>query len=143
MIASIAGFANLGDFRTTSFESDRNLLVSLLQHTRAEAMANVCRGNNCNKGRSHGVAIRPNNAPAKYVIFESENEEPNYSNRKPDLDLAFDADVTTMISGDISEVAFQNLSGLVADPGDIILTSPEGKSSTISITSEGQITWTH
>ncbi len=143
MLAGLAGFSHLDNYRASSFRGDRDLLISLLQHARAESIANVCHGETCTEGESHGVAIRPEDNSGKYVVFQTSESLSDYAHRDVNFDLSFEANVNTSISGDIREVTFEKHSSLVLNPGNIILTDTSGQTSIITINSEGQISWTH
>lgn len=134
LVSVVLGFGfffDLDNLRFNSFRGDRDTLVSTLQHTRAEAMANICRGL-CTDGKPHGVKIFPD----KFVIFQGED----YSSRDTDFDIFLEASSSVVHDG-TDEVVFTQLSGK-ADPGEIIFTS-EAHTSTITINSEGQIIWTN
>lgn len=149
IIAVVAGagvFIDFDSFRGYSFHSDRDILISALQHARAEAVSNICRGGDCeNGGKKHGVKILTD----KYVIFQGND----YNSRDVDYDAFLDASPATGRSG-ITEVVFAQLSGnasSISSSGDCA-TLPEPlciilqggtRSSVITINSEGQILWTN
>lgn len=141
--SAFSGFINLDSYRGYSFRSERNTLVSALQHARAQAIANICHGTSCNDGRSQGVAIRPDDNGSSYVIFQSGAISQEYAQRDSDFDVFLESSKNIVTGGSISGVVFTQLSGNVANPGNIILTDNAGHTSTISINSEGQILWTN
>ena len=141
--SAFSGFINLDSYRGYSFRSERDTLVSGLQHARAQAIANVCRGVSCNDGRSQGVAIRPDDSGSSYVIFQSGSTSPEYAQRDSDFDVFLESSKNIVTGGSINEVVFAQLSGNVLNPGSIVLTDNAGNSSTIFINSEGQILWTN
>ena len=149
VIASLGLYYDFDSFRSSSFHADRDSLVSALQHARIQAMSNVCLGGSaCTDGRSHGVRIRPADHPTSYVIFQSGDGNSNYLNRDDDFDSIFEINPTTkngvnMQPDEIDEVLFEQLSGDVTVDGVITLTDDAGHTSIITISSEGQISWTN
>jgi len=146
-IGSLGLYFGFSNFYGHSFNSNRDILISVLQHARAEAIANICRGNSCEDGKPHGVAIRPNDYPNSYVIFQTESViTPTYSGRTSedtDQDVPIDANPNFDYSG-LNEVVFRQLSGEAISPGSIVISDNTGThTSTITINSEGQILWTN
>jgi len=133
IIAGVGMFFDFDNFRAYSFHSERDTLISTLQHARAEAVSSICRGP-CDEGKPHGVKILDN----KFIIFQGTD----YVSADRDYDAIMDAN-PNMLHGGLPEVVFEQLSGDVDTPGDITLTDNySGRKSTISINSEGQILWT-
>lgn len=136
IIAIIGGFSlyfGLDSFRSYSFHSDRDLLVSLLQHARSEAVGNICLGSGCDDGRPHGVAIQTN----QFVLFQGTS----YATRDAAVDAVMAANAGFSYTGD-SEIVFSQLSATTTG-GTITVTEPSGRTSTITIGTEGQIIWTN
>ncbi len=139
LITLIGGFGiyfGFNNFRADSFRSDRDIFVSALQHARSEAVANICHGDSsvCDGGNPFGVKILDD----KFIIFEGATYDPD-----SELNVKLEANKAITHAG-ISEVIFEPLTGDVSSTGNIILTDPTtGKTSTISINSEGQILWTN
>ena len=75
----------------------------------------------------------------KFVIFQGTDYD---TDRDEDYDAEIEAHPATKHSG-IDEIIFEQLSGNANIIGDIILTDSTGKTSVISINSEGQILWTN
>lgn len=154
LIAVIGGFGlffGIDSLRGYSFHSDRDTLVSTLQHARAEAMANICRGKaaDCTDGgKPHGVYIDTTNR--KYVIFQGAT----YVSRDSDQDAPIDANNLTTWKG-VNEVVFAELSGDAAsadsspdcaseaEPICIIVGDQASRTSVITVNSEGQILWSN
>lgn len=131
----------LDSLRSYAFRSDRDLLVSALQYSRATAMGNMCRNNtdsSCVGGRSHGVHL----ADSSITLFQTSSAASDYSSRDASADLVLPLSPATVLSG-VTDVVFAQLSGDVAVPGEMTLTSVGGRSSKITIGSEGQIEWTN
>lgn len=149
IVGGIGLFFGLDTLRGYSFHSDRDVLVSALQHARAEAMANICRGSDCDAGgKPHGVYI--DTANRKYIIFQGAN----YASRDSDQDAPVDANSLTTWKG-VNEVVFAELSGDAssadsspdcaseAEPICIILGDQAARTSAITVNSEGQIVWSN
>ena len=136
IIATFGLFFSFESFRGYSFHSDRDILVSLLQHVRSQAIGNTCRGSGCTDGKSQGIKIQND----KFIMFQG--------NSFDDLSTDHSLDVIVSTNSNVShsgqdEFVFTQLSGDVLDPGDVTLTDLSGKTSTISINSEGQVIWTN
>ncbi|MEK7071436.1 MAG: GspH/FimT family pseudopilin [Patescibacteria group bacterium] len=133
IVASVGMFFDFDSFRAHSFYTDRDALISALQHARSEAISNVCRGS-CTDGLPHGVNILDD----KYIIFQGAD----YSSADHNQDAVLDAN-PNVAHGGMDEIVFRQLSGDAVSPGDITLRDNlGGRKSTISINSEGQIIWT-
>lgn len=139
LITLIGGFGlyfGFNNFRADSFRSERDILASALEHARAQALANICHGYSmvCDSGNPFGVKVLDD----KFIIFEGATYNPD-----SELNVNLEASKAITHAG-MSEVVFEQLTGNVSSPGDIILTdSTTGKTSTISINSEGQILWSN
>ncbi len=140
LVVGIGLFFDFDSFRGHSFNSDRDTLISALQHARAKAVNNICRGDGseCSGGKPHGVYIDDLND--KYVIFQGSN----YSSSSP-FNVILDASPTmTYEVGSLAKIVFEQLSGNVTSVGDIKLKDDaSGRTSVITINSEGQIIWTN
>jgi hypothetical protein len=135
-IAIIGGFTlivSLDSYRSYSFRSDRDLLVTALLHARSLAVGNVCSGAACTEGKPHGVSIQPN----QFVIFQGAT----YATRDVAEDAVIQANPAITHSG-LPEVVFTELSANPNVTGSITLTDPVGNSSVVTIGAEGQIFWT-
>lgn len=135
IVSSFGLVVSMEGFRGNNFHSDRALLVSVLQHARAEALASVCTGASCTDARAHGVYI--DTAANSYVIFEGAS----YATRVAALDRPLEASPALARSG-LGEVVFSPYTGNSPTPGTITL-SGEGRTSDITIGSLGQISWTN
>ena len=137
MFAILAGFGlmvNMENYRGSSFHSDRDLLVSLLQHARAQSISNKCGGSNCNfNGKAHGVAIQGTN----YVLFQGTD----YASRDTSEDAVFAANQSVTHAG-ATEVTFSQLTATTSASATFTLTGG-GKTSDVVVSTEGQITWTN
>lgn len=134
VVGGLALLVSMETFRGSSFRSDRDLLVSALQHARAQAMNNICFGT-CigNDGQPHGVHIQSD----KYVIFQGnayDSSDPN--------NAAFDSTITTTKTPATLDILFSQLSGNSA-PATVTLTDAAGHASAVSVSVEGQISWTN
>jgi prepilin-type N-terminal cleavage/methylation domain-containing protein len=134
IIGGTAVYFGIDSFRGYSFHSDRDLLVTSLQHARSQAIGNNCLGSSCTDGKPHGVLIQPD----KFVVFQGIS----FATADHDVDVIVEANPTITKSG-LSEVVFKQLSGDVSTVGDIVLTDSVGRVSTTTVGSEGQILWTN
>ena len=133
IVGSMSMIMGVDDYRRQLFRSDRDVLITALQHARSQAVSSICLGTGCTGGKPHGVYIGPDS----YVMFQGTS----YATRDMDVDIVIDADGSTL-QGGISEVVFEQLSGDALLNGDIMLTNGE-RTSVITVGSEGQIIWTN
>lgn len=131
IVGGVALFVSMDTYRASSFSSDRNTLVAALQHARAQAMNNMCFGT-CVDGKPHGVHIQSDS----YVIFQGDA----YHADDPQ-NAAFDSRTSIIKHPATLDIVFSQLSGTTT-PTSITLTEG-GRSSVITIGSEGRISWTH
>ena len=115
-----------------SLHTTRQLVVATLQKARSDAMANMCEGDTCTGGLPHGVHI----SKESLVLFQGAMYNPvdAYNTYIP-------LDSPGITFSGLHNVVFAQLNAQVVEPGDVILTSASGGTSTISIGSEGQISW--
>jgi Tfp pilus assembly protein FimT len=135
IIGGFTAFMSVDGYRSFSFRSDRDTLVSLLERARSQSVSNICRGALCDGGAPHGVHV----VSGGYTVFQGES----YALRDTVLDETTPSSYTTTISGTLVDVVFRQLSGDIAVPGDIIISDDSGHTSTISINTEGRISWTN
>ena len=128
LLGGLALFMSMDSYRGSSFRSDRDLLVSLLQHARARAMNNMCIGT-CTDGKPHGVRVEPD----RYVVFQG----PGYSPSDPE-NAVFPANPSISRTG--MNVVFSQLSATTTATSTTL--TGGGRASVISISADGQITWT-
>ena len=141
MFTIVAGFGllvSMETYRGSNFHSDRDLLVSLLQRARAQSINNLCSGSTCADGKPHGVHIDAANYA--YVLFQGSTYIPG-----DPLNSSFDSDRSSsrdILPLGVSDVIFSQLTGTTSSVISITLTGG-ARTSTISISPEGQITWTN
>jgi prepilin-type N-terminal cleavage/methylation domain-containing protein len=132
IIGSFALVVNMDAWRGYNFRGNRDLLISVLQRARSQSVSNICLGSPCPEGQPHGVAI----LPGKYVIFQGDA----YNLSDPLNENIETNNALNYTGSTISEVVFQQLSGDVSAPGDIVI-SDAIRTATISINNEGRISW--
>lgn len=120
-------------YRGSSFRSDRDLLIATLQRARAEAINNVCLGLHCTNGMPHGVTREGDH----YLLFQGTD----IATRDTAVDAVFGASPLTIYQGS-GPVVFSQLSATTTG-STIILSDQTGHTSTITIGTEGQISWTN
>ncbi len=132
----VSGFAllfSMDSFRGSTFQGDRDLLVSLLQRARAQSVSNMCTAVGCTDGKSHGVAV----VGDTYVLFEGGS----YATRTTAADSVFSSSQTVTRSGD-TEVVFSQLAGTTT--AQKVFTLNYGSLvSAITVEPNGRIWWTN
>lgn len=141
LVAILGGLGllfGLDHLRNNSFRSDRDILISALQHARGESITNICNGL-CpdGDGKPHGVYIDEENN--KFVIFQGSTYDPSDENN---VGLDSNKNITHEVN---DVIIFNQLSGDV-DTCTIaceikLKDKTTGKISTVSVNSEGQISW--
>jgi len=145
LIAMVSGFGlivSMENYRGYSFHNERDTLVTLLTKARSQAVSNMCFGASCTNGRPHGLHLEPHH----YTLFQGDS----YATRDTAVDEVLDAryEGVSAVVPSFTDIVFAQLSGkAVANPlgvATITLIDSAGKdTSTISINTEGQISWTN
>ncbi|HWA32368.1 MAG TPA: prepilin-type N-terminal cleavage/methylation domain-containing protein [Candidatus Paceibacterota bacterium] len=143
LIAVIGGFGlffGIDSLRGYSFHSDRDTLVSTLQHARAEAMANICRGTDCaDGGKPQGVYI--DTSARKFIVFQGTTYDPHDDNNAP---VDYSQNTILPDDGSLRTIVFDQLSGNVDAPGYITINDATNvHSSKVEISDQGQILWSN
>lgn len=138
LVGGIGLYFGFDSLRSFSFHSDRDNLISVLQHARSLAISNICKGADCEEGKPYGVSIKPEEYSSSYVIFQGES----YEERDEEYDIAIEMKSSTKYEGD-SEITFEQLSGDTSGTKEITVIDERGNTSLISINKEGQIKWTN
>ena len=128
LLAIIAGFGlvvSLDSYRSYNFRSEQNLIISLLQKARNQSINNI-------NEKPHGLHI--DQAAKTYTLFQGAN----YAHRDTAEDIIFQGNDNYQLAG-LSEIIFTQLSGRVADNGDIILADGAHPAVIININDEGRI----
>ena len=130
-LAMLGGFGllvGMDFYRSYSFRSERNILVSVLRRARALSLVNMNQS-------PHGVRIES----AGYTIFEGTS----FAGSAPALNETISAPPNIVLSSNPAlprDVVFGQLDGSVATPVSIIITDGV-RSSTVSVNNEGRINW--
>jgi Tfp pilus assembly protein FimT len=133
-VGGMTAFFGMDTFRSYLFHSDKEVLVSALQHARAQAAGNICLGSGCTDGKPHGVKIEPD----RFIAFQGHS----YAARDSEVDAVFEANPNIAYGGSVTEVVFSQLSATTSG-GTITLTDTTGRASMITIGKEGQIVWSN
>ena len=124
VIATLGLFISNDFYKTYNFNSERDMLVNILQKARSQSLANI------NESK-HGVYF----ATSSYIIFQGNN----YSSRNSTYDENISASQAISRSG-LNEVVFEQLTAQPNATGTISL-SDGVRSSQIFIENEGRINW--
>jgi prepilin-type N-terminal cleavage/methylation domain-containing protein len=131
IVGTFTLFMSMETFRGSNFRSDRDMLVLALQRARSEAVHNECAGT-CTDGKAHGVHIQSN----AYILFQgaaySSSDQQN---------ISFSANTAVARTPASVDVVFSQLTG--NSSAQTITLSSQGKSSVISISTNGRISWTN
>ena len=132
LIAGLGVFVSMDSYRGNLFRAERNIVVSILQKARSQAIHNVCVGSVCADGQLHGVHFDPN----QYAIFQGAIYNPADINNE-----VIQANSNVHNSG-LANIVFSQLEGTTSG-GTLTLTDNSGHTSAITINNEGQIIWTN
>lgn len=122
IIMGLGLFLSMDFYKSYAFLTERNMIISILQRARSNAMANI-------NEKPHGVYFEPN----RYILFEGENYAVHTSA------VSFESSSAISHSG-LSEVVFEQLSGRAnVSGGDLILRDNIRPDIIISINYEGRI----
>jgi Tfp pilus assembly protein FimT len=137
LIGGLALFASMDTFHGANFRTERDMLVGLMQHARSQAVHNVCTGSGCTNGLPHGVHFDT----GAYTLFQGGAYTAGNS-----TNAVFEANTAFVHAGSLagSDIVFSQLSGTTTcGTCTFTLADSEGHSSTITVSAEGQIIWTH
>jgi len=134
IVGATALLVSMDTYRGTSFRSDRDLLVALLQHARIQSINNICAGSGCKDGKAHGVHI--DQSAHTFTAFQGVT----YASRDISQDQAFNENPTTVATG-ATDIIFTQLTGV--SNAQLITLTANGKTSVITIDTSGRIAWTN
>ena len=127
LLAILAGFGlveSMDSYRRYNFFSQRELLVSLLQRARAQAMQNL-------NEMPHGLHI--DSIAATYILFQGSD----FAHRDLSGDLIFSGNPGQSFAG-LTDVVFSRLSGTTTS-GSIIFKDSIHQQAVINLNDEGLI----
>jgi prepilin-type N-terminal cleavage/methylation domain-containing protein len=131
ILGGLALFVSMDTYRGSNFRTERDLVVGILQHARALAVNNTCMGT-CTNGLPHGVHIEN----SSYTIFQGAYDQNAPTNARFTANTLFSPTATT-------EIIFFQLAGTTTCSAcTVTISDGTGHTSTITVTAEGQITWT-
>lgn len=133
LVGGLALFVSMDTYRGSNFHSDRNTFIASLQRARTQSMNNICLGSGCTDGKPHGVKVLSGNT---IVVFQGTS----YATRDSAVDSVFALNIASA-TGD-SEFVFDRLSG-ASTAASATLADDSGRTSVVTINSEGQISWTN
>ncbi len=144
IIASFGLFFSMENYRGSSFRDERDLLVSTLQHSRAQAVNNVCFGSPCPDGKPHGIHFFPKGDPSddRFVVFQGASFHDTADDALVDEVIKFDNRAVYIDTSLPVDIIFDRLSGN-SDDKSIILKDDAGHTSTVDINQAGRIDWTN
>jgi prepilin-type N-terminal cleavage/methylation domain-containing protein len=124
-IVSLGVIVGIDSYQRTSFGTERDLVVNILQQARSRSLNNVDQ-------IKHGVKVEP----TSYVVFKGDT---SLSDPATHEIIPKRAGITT---GGLTEIVFDQLNGNVepSQTGDITI-SDGIRNGTISINHEGRIDW--
>jgi len=124
MLIALGLLLSMDAWRGTSFQSEQDIVISLLYKARSRAISNI-------NESSHGLYI-DDGAPRQYIVFEG----PNYAGAV--ATTSFNMGNGLEFNGD-TEIVFTARTGTTT--GEQFTMSGQGKSRTFYINEEGGITW--
>ncbi len=133
ILAGFGLFVSMDSFRGYMFRNERDVVISLLQKARSQAINNMCFGGGCTGGKAHGVHF----GPGQYVVFQGLS----YVSRDSAVDevTPVENNASSVVG---SDVIFSPLAATTSS-ATVTVSGTDGHTSIISIATEGQITWTH
>ena len=140
VVGTFSLIGSIDNYRNFSARNERDAFVAALEKARSQSINNLCLGVPCTDGKAHGVHLES----GRYTLFQGDS----YATR----DVAFD-EVTTpsyrvdFPAGSFSEVVFSQLSGDAAVTPALAwsatIKDQALHSSTVTLNSEGRISWTN
>jgi type II secretory pathway pseudopilin PulG len=132
LIIGLGMVVSLDFFRSSSFQSEQEVIVSALQKARSESMNNIDQ-------MRHGVRL----TNSQYIIFECSGSCTTYPG-SASSDIILKPDYPITFTPAPADVVFDQLSGdcVGCTPSDIDIHANDGtKNFTINVNSEGRINW--
>ena len=143
IILSLGLFIGFDFYKTFSFHSEKNTIVSVLQKARSQSL------NNINQTR-HGVRFE-NSSGLKYIIFECDSVNPqcdSYAEANIAKNILIDSSYGISINSPTLpfDVVFEQLNGdcIISSTfncSDVISINSESQSYNININNRGRIDW--
>lgn len=133
ILGSLGLIMSLDSYRSYAFRNERDLIVTVLQKARSQAINNVCLGSGCTSGADHGVHLQT----GSYTIFQGTI----FASANHSLDQVVQSSSATVQLSGLTDVVFSQLSGNAAPAGNITVSDGVGHSTTISINDAGRIDW--
>ena len=119
----------LSTYRANTFDTQRDRLVATLLQARSLAMSGVCDGEGCVGGVPHGVHVER----GSYTLFQGEEfSRDDQHNVSVELAAAQSQEVEIQFSARWA----------TSTPATFVLSDEQGHDSTITVGSEGQLSWT-
>jgi len=134
IVGSLGLYMSLDTFRGSSFRNDRDSIVSALRRARSQAISNICIGNNCIDGQSHGVHLET----GRYIIFQGAS----YNWDDP-LNETIQANANNAVITSSGDALFGQLSGRANPAVTISVIGSDGRKSDITINEEGRVDWSN
>lgn len=133
VVGEIGMSVNLDAYRSQAFQSERDLMRSLVLRARSLSLNGTC-SVSCAGARAHGFHYDA--SAHTYTLFEGDS----YSTRYLSVDAVFPASAAYQHSG-ATDLVFAPLSA-TASPSTLTIQNMNGHESNVSAGTEGQITWT-
>jgi Tfp pilus assembly protein FimT len=130
IVGGVGLAVSMDGYRGYAFRAERNILISVLQEARTEAMNNI-------NQTPHGVAVVPADYPDGYVVFEGETYATRVTARDRRIPLTHGV---SFLPGSLPEVVFGQLSASTTPEGAIIV-SDGVRNASIIVNREGRISW--
>lgn len=125
ILITLGLFISMDVWRGSSFQSEQDIVISLLYKARSRALSNIGESN-------HGLYIDTSNR--EYVLFEG-----TYSSSTPD-NQPFEMNKNFTLTGNVdTEIIFLAREGTTG--GYTITMDGQGRSRTFTINNEGGISW--
>lgn len=137
ILGTLGLMVSMETFRGSSFRSERDLVVSVLQKARSRAQNNICLGVcSSNDGQKHGVHF----TLGQYIIFQGQS----YALRDLSVDQNIPINNPVAFNPNLpADVIFNQLDGTLSSAVSFTINDISGHTSQININTEGQITWTN
>lgn len=137
MVVAFGLIVSFDDYRGFTFRNERDIVVSVIQKARGQAINNMCFGAGCTDGKPHGVYF---GSAGQYIIFQGAT----YASRDATVDEVIDAkDKAATLTG-MNTVVFNRLRADAVTTGGATLTvSQPGRTSVVTVEPEGRVWWTN
>lgn len=145
IVGGLSLVVSMDSFRSYTFRSSRDVLVSTLARARAQSINNVCVGSGCTGGKPHGVYIATSGGyVTQYVLYQGTTYAT--ANHALDNPVAVTSVARAIAMSGTQDFSFSQLAATSTGGSVALYVGPAGAPmaiSTVTVSPEGRIVWSN